>query len=204
MSHATPATIDRFTADKWHDLMAGKKPRLDPVVTRSKSAKPIDIELETGTQEFASADVTNRLLRNIYPKENDSAHIMDPPVTGSIEVDHFLEVQHVIALFYEWCSKNQYSELDVPIGAYMVLSGWVNSPDNLYKISSTDKQAKKLVALKDYKTNGTIAAYLKLKTEKGAKVSQHIDKLLKDAENSNNNWSNMLRYIAGEFRALLP
>ncbi|KAJ7879650.1 hypothetical protein B0H13DRAFT_2345992 [Mycena leptocephala] len=202
MAH-TPGTVDKLTAEKWHNLMAGKKPRLDPIVTRSMSANTIDIKLETGTQEFAFADVTNRLLRNIYPKDNDSAHSLDPPAKGTIEVDHFLEIQHVVVLFYEWCNKNGYSELDVPIGAYMVLSGWVNSPDNLFKIPSTRNQAKRLIPLEDYKTNGPIAEYLQLKTKKGT-VGQHIDKLLKDAENSNNNWNNMLRYIAGEFRALLP
>jgi hypothetical protein len=64
MAH-TPGTVDKLTAEKWHNLMAGKKPRLDPIVTRSMSANTIDIKLETGTQEFAFADVTNRLLRNI-------------------------------------------------------------------------------------------------------------------------------------------
>ncbi|KAF7368339.1 hypothetical protein MVEN_00155400 [Mycena venus] len=204
MSQTRPETVDKLTADKWHDLMAGKKPKLDPIVTRSMSATDIDKKLETGTQEFALADVTNRLLRNIYPKDNDTAHNMVPPATGNIEVDHFLEVQHAVALFYEWCSKNGCSDMDVPIGAYMVLSGWINSPDNLYKISSTANQEKKLIALKDYKTRAEIANYLQLKTEGGKKVGQHIDKFLTEAETSNNIASSILKYIAGEFRKLLP
>ncbi|KAF8533617.1 hypothetical protein BDD12DRAFT_810024 [Trichophaea hybrida] len=103
--------------------------------------------------------VLNAILRTYYSKSNFNT--LAPPANPPIEVDHFFEVQHIVALLKQNPPLiNPNSWYDVPIGQFVDLATFVNDRRNLFQITKAENQAKKNIPLNQYPTNATIRTYL--------------------------------------------
>lgn len=108
----------------------------------------------------------NHILRMDFRSAN--FYKLDPPAPTPHEIDHFIEVQHVVdLLFTERGTLTVANFPDVKLAYWINLSTFVNQSENMYQISSANNQIKKGIKLVDYlpaNRNILIERYMDQKT----------------------------------------
>ncbi|KAL0954692.1 hypothetical protein HGRIS_003641 [Hohenbuehelia grisea] len=134
----------------------------------------------------------NAILRVHF--SSSDFNTLNPPAQAPVEIDHFWEVQHVVALIIPIIGDNWYP---LPIGEFMDLSSFVNEHRNMFQITRATNQAKKAIPLAQYPNNPLIATYLnqRLQGAQFATVRDSVRALAQAMRNRQSVYPRLTRHV---------
>lgn len=150
--------------------------------------------------------VLNAILRTYY--SNSNYNTLAPPAIPPVEIDHFFEVQHIVALLQQnppLIDPNSW--YNVPIGQFVDLATFVNDHRNLFQITKAENQAKKNIPLNQYPNNVTIRMYLthQVKNRQGALVTVEslVQEMVREMRGRNTPFSQLTRGVGTRLCTLM-
>ncbi|KAK7054730.1 hypothetical protein VNI00_003193 [Paramarasmius palmivorus] len=173
----------------------------DPTAVQNQSAVATQ---DAALRQEDDAAQLNALLRMTWAPSNYNS-IRTPPQVAPLQKDHFLEVQHFVAIlirimkgFGEY--DNWYTQ---QVGYFIDLATFVNEHRNLFEINDALNQRKKRIPLDQYRTNADIRAYLQYQTTGGITVEQSVRALLDAMVARSTPFGKYTRLVGQEFKRQL-
>jgi len=150
---------------------------------------------------MGDAALLNAILRVHFSAANYNN--LNPPAAGATQIDHFWEVQHVVAIIRPTLGDNWFP---LPIGEFMDLSSFVNEHRNMFLIEAAINQQKKHIPLAQYRpqaNNPLITAYLNRNLQGGGTVRDSVRALARAMRDRHSAYPRLTSLVGRELCALM-